>query len=40
VLKEREAVLIRILGALESPHPGPLPRGERERPTQDRGNGE
>jgi hypothetical protein len=33
VLKEREAVLIRILGALEPPHPDPLPRGEREKPS-------
>jgi adenine-specific DNA-methyltransferase len=40
VLKEREAVLIRILGALNAPHPGPLPRGERERPKKNRRNGE
>jgi adenine-specific DNA-methyltransferase len=31
VLNEREAVLVRILGALEPPHPDPLPRGEREK---------
>jgi hypothetical protein len=28
VLKEREAVLVRILGALEPPHPDPLPSGK------------